>query len=148
MDGRITRLEREDALTIPAPLPPPAAAAIDAAVAYSGVIQTRFRAGLATQLAVNSFDGTVTDSMTGTLTATVLAWTNHDGTMGLSAPGQYDPAANGGDTVTARGLIAEYGAVVARVYEWNWSVPSIASLVAPDAVQAAANDPATWTAPE
>jgi len=123
-------------MTIPAPLPPPTAEAVDAAVALS-VVNSFF----------NQFNQQIeVNGPPVTLRVTVVAWTQHDGTLGTMFG--IDPTANPPDTVTCRGLIAEYGAVVVRVYEWLASLPAIAQVTADAATQAAANDASAWAAPE
>ena len=124
-------------MTIPAPLAPPTPAQVDAAVASQ--VASYFQSYAAMNLQNNQ------DSFT--LRSVVVAWTQHDGTLNYTL-NDCDPTLNGPDTVTCRGLIAEYGAVVIRVYEWPVSLPSLAEVTAPDVVQAAANDPAQWVAPQ
>lgn len=126
-------------MTIPAPLPPPAAADIDAYM-----LDTAMIAQFISQAEASQASGVSTPI---SMRAVVFGWTNHDGTFGFTAPGQLDPAADGQSTLTARGLVAEYGAVVARVYQWTFTPLAVADVAAPDSVQAAANDPATWVSP-
>jgi len=122
---------------IPAPLPPPTADEVDAAVASQ--VASYFQSYAAMNLQNNQ------DLFM--LRSVVVAWTQHDGSLNYMID-SCDPTVNGGDTVTCRGLVAEYGAVVIRVYEWAVALPSLAEVTAPDEVQDAANDPAQWVAPQ
>ena len=126
-------------MTIPAPLPPPTTAAVDEALAQAVAVYMQEAAqSQLMQPGVTSF----------TLRAVAVCYTQHDGTMGFPGLNVLDPTVNGADTVTCRGLVDEYGAIVIRIYEWPVMLPTVAQVTAPDAVQAAANDPTQWVAPE
>jgi hypothetical protein len=124
-------------MTIPAPLAPPTPAEVD--VQFTEELTTWFTSMVADQLAGGSPPVPIR--------AVVVAWTNHDGTMG-GFFNTVDPTRSGAATVQCRGLVAEYGAVTVRVYQLTPNRPTLAQVTQPDAVQAAANDPAQWVAPE
>jgi len=125
-------------MAIPAPLPPPTPEQVDALVASN--VAEYFQQQ--TILNLQGFESTFT------MRAVAVAWTNHDGTTGFNGINVYDPTANPMDTVACRGLIAEYGAIVIRIYEWTVNPPTLAQVTADAATQAAANDASAWAAPE
>src|SRR6185312_12654112 len=78
------------------------------------------------------------------VTAIIVGWTRGDGTqhfLHIQNPAQ-DPQSS----AVLRGLVAEYGSILVRVYQFTFTAPTPASLAAAQALQDAANNPANWTA--
>lgn len=99
-------------MTIPAPLPAPTPAQI------STQLGSTVSAFMATQAAAQFVASASGSAMNG-IQAVIVAWTNHDGTMGFMGVNALDPVLRGADAVTIRGLIAEYGAVTIQVYTFT-----------------------------
>lgn len=99
-------------MTLPNPLPAPTPAAI------SAQLGSTIAASMATQIAAQ-FQASAQGSAMAPAQVVIVAWTNHDGTMGFMGVNALDPILRGSDAVTIRGLIAEYGAVTIQVYTFT-----------------------------
>jgi hypothetical protein len=77
-----------------------------------------------------------------TVSAVVVGWTRADLTQHFAQIP--DPAVSSEAANFLRGLLAAYGAILVRVYQFTFTQPTPASVAAAAAVQAAANNPAAW----
>lgn len=77
--------------------------------------------------------------------AIIVGWTRNDASQGFAhIP---DPRTSAEASMMLRGLVAAYGAVTVRVYQFTFAPPAPAALAAPQAIQDQANNPANWTTP-